>query len=169
MNKALSKFLLINIISAIVLIVLDQLSKYAALVYLKGKEAFVIIDGVFKLRYLENNGAAFSIMEGKQMFFIIITLVMLVVFFYIYIKLPNEKKYNFLRCICILLEAGAVGNLIDRIRFGYVIDFFYFELINFPTFNVADIYITVSMAILIFLIMFYYDEDDFSFLKRWEK
>ena len=75
-------------------------------------------------------------------------------------------RMKYLRYICVFLEAGAIGNLIDRIRLSYVIDFFYIKLINFPTFNVADIYITVSMFIFILLIMFYYKEDEFeSFIK----
>ena len=66
---------------------------------------------------------------------------------------------------CILLAAGAIGNFIDRVRFGYVRDFIYFKIINFPVFNVADCYVTVSVIIFIILILFVYkNEDDFAFL-----
>ena len=61
-----------------------------------------------------------------------------------------------------LLAAGALGNLFDRLRLDYVVDFFYFELINFPIFNVADIYVTCGMVLLILLGFFYYKEDDFE-------
>lgn len=67
--------------------------------------------------------------------------------------------------MCILLAAGAIGNFIDRVRFGYVRDFIYFKIINFPVFNVADCYVTVSVIIFIILILFVYkNEDDFAFL-----
>ena len=62
--------------------------------------------------------------------------------------------------------AGAFGSLIDRVARGYVVDFFYFKLIDFPIFNVADIYVTVTMVLLIGLILFYYKEEDFEFLRR---
>lgn len=77
------------------------------------------------------------------------------------------KKYMPLRICSILLIAGAVGNLIDRVRLNYVIDFFYFKLIDFPIFNVADCYVVVACIIFAFLILFYYKEDsDFDFLRK---
>ena len=78
-----------------------------------------------------------------------------------------QKKYMPLRICSILLIAGAVGNLIDRVRLNYVIDFFYFKLIDFPIFNVADCYVVVACIIFAFLILFYYKEDsDFDFLRK---
>ena len=65
------------------------------------------------------------------------------------------------------VTAGAIGNLIDRIRLNYVVDFLYFELIDFPVFNVADCYITVSMFLLVILVLFYYKDEDFSLI--WPK
>ena len=62
--------------------------------------------------------------------------------------------------------AGAIGNMIDRAVRGYVVDFFYFRLIDFPIFNVADIYVTVTMILLLILILFYYKEEDLEFLSR---
>ena len=64
----------------------------------------------------------------------------------------------------ILIYAGAIGNFIDRIRQSYVVDFFYFELIDFPVFNVADIYVTLSAIALIIVVLFYYKEEDFSLI-----
>ena len=68
--------------------------------------------------------------------------------------------------ICVAMTAGAIGNMIDRFCRGYVVDFFYFSLIDFAIFNVADIYITVSAVLLVILMMFYYKEEDFAFLSR---
>lgn len=76
-----------------------------------------------------------------------------------------------LRVIAVLFLAGAAGNFIDRVRQGFVVDFFYFSLINFPIFNVADIYVTTATIALIVFILFYYKEADLEriFLKRKDK
>ncbi|MDY3716667.1 MAG: signal peptidase II, partial [Blautia sp.] len=75
-----------------------------------------------------------------------------------------------LRLLSYFITAGAIGNLIDRVRLGYVVDFIYFSLIDFPVFNVADIYVTGSMILLILLVLFFYkNEEDFAFLARSKK
>ena len=71
-----------------------------------------------------------------------------------------------LRVVLVMICAGAAGNFIDRVSQGYVVDFIYFELINFPVFNVADIFVTVGAALLVVLILFYYKDSDFDFLSR---
>ena len=91
-----------------------------------------------------------------------ITLFMIVFLIYVYGKLPLERRFYMLHGICIALFAGAIGNFIDRILYNYVIDFFYFSLINFPVFNVADIYVTCAMALFIILFLFYYKEADLN-------
>ncbi len=150
-------------IGAILLIALDQWTKLLAITHLKGQEAFVIWDGVFELQYLENHGAAFGIMQGKQVFFIVSTILVLLVIVYVYLKkIPNEPKYRFLDVIATLYMAGAVGNFIDRVSKNYVVDFFYFSLIDFPIFNVADIYVVVATIGLMLLILFYYKEEDYD-------
>ena len=82
----------------------------------------------------------------------------LVVIFYM--RVPMTKKYLPLRICTVFILSGGLGNFIDRVRLNYVVDFFYFELIDFPIFNVADIYVTVTMFVLLFLIFFYYKEED---------
>ena len=143
---------------AVVLIFLDQITKLLAVAKLKGQDAFVIIKGVFELHYLENRGAAFGVMQGKKVFFIIITIVMVLFLIYAFGRIPAEKRFYPLHVICITLFAGAVGNFIDRVIHNYVIDFFYFSLIDFPIFNVADIYVTCSVALFVILFLFYYKE-----------
>ena len=81
-----------------------------------------------------------------------------------YRKIPASKRFRLLNVVVILFIAGALGNLIDRIVNNYVVDFFYFSLINFPIFNVADIYVTVAAFMFIILGMFYYKEEDFSLI-----
>ncbi|MGN0344235.1 MAG: signal peptidase II [Lachnospiraceae bacterium] len=155
------------------LILLDQGTKYLAVEKLKDRASFVIIRGVFELHYLENRGAAFGVLQGKKIFFITVTLVMVVLLTYVYGRIPTERKFFPLHGICIALFAGAIGNFIDRILHNYVIDFFYFSLINFPIFNVADIYVTCAMALFIILFLFYYKEADLDRLSAlilpWKK
>ena len=155
----------IGIIAVIIGVVFDQVTKYLASTYIK-ENPITLIDGVFELRYLENRGAAFGMLQNQQWFFLIITAVTLCAIIYIYLKMPHNKHFNPLRICMICLTSGAIGNMIDRIRLGYVIDFFYFELIDFPIFNVADIFATVSTFVLIILFLFYYSEEDFDSIYR---
>lgn len=94
--------------------------------YLKGKSPFVIIDNVFELYYLENSGAAWGVMSGARYFFLILTVVIVAIVIYVSIKMPHTNRMVPLRGTLILLSAGAVGNFIDRLCFGYVRDFIYF-------------------------------------------
>jgi signal peptidase II len=110
-------------------------------------------------------------MQGQQTFFVISALIAVAVITYVYFKLPWKKRFHPLRAVVLFIAAGAVGNLIDRLVLGYVVDFFYFELIDFPIFNVADIYVTCATIILALLILFYYKEDELDclFPKKKEK
>lgn len=162
--KSKSKLYIFDIILIILLIIVDQATKYAAINLLKNQQAYSLISGVLELNYLENYGAAFGMLQNQKIFFIFIALIFLAVIIFIIIKAPDDKKYTKLHILLVMIGAGAVGNLIDRIRFNYVVDFIYFKLINFPIFNFADICVTVATFILIVLILFYYKEHDFYFL-----
>ena len=164
MNKK-TKYNLIGIVTAVLLVALDQWTKLLAVKHLMNQKPFVIWDGVFELHYLENRGAAFGILQGQKLIFLLCTVLVLVVLGFYYNRMPEDKKYLPLRVVGVLLGAGAVGNLIDRMAQSYVVDFFYFELIDFPVFNVADIYVTVAMVVLFILILTIYKDDDFHFLK----
>lgn len=157
------------IISIFVLIFIDQYTKILALTHLKNQNPFVIWDGVFELCYLENRGAAFGILQNRQIFFIIMTAIVLIAIMFIYKRTPDTKKYLPLRLTIIFITAGAIGNMIDRIFRGYVVDFFYFSLIDFPIFNVADIYVTATFFLLAILLLFYYKDEEleiYSFKKK---
>lgn len=156
---------LLGVAGFVIGLILDQFSKYLAATDLKQNGPNVLINGVFQLRYLENRGAAFGIMQNKQYFFVIGAVIVLAVITFFYSRMPFTKRYQPLRICAVLLCAGAVGNMIDRIRLDYVIDFFYFNLIDFPIFNVADCYVVVACIAFVLLILFYYKEDsDFDFL-----
>lgn len=154
--------------SIVLLCALDQFTKYLVVANMRLGEAIPLIDGVFQLRYIRNDGAAWSILEGKQIFFVVMTLFVLFFLGKLFITLPEDKKYAPIRIIVVFLTSGAIGNLIDRIWSGEVlfkgsvVDFFDFCLINFPVFNVADIYVSVSMVLLVILMLFKYSEKDFD-------
>lgn len=148
------------ILSICVLVLLDQLTKHIVVQHLKGQSPVVLIKNVFQLEYLENRGAAFGLFQNQRIFFYISVLVITIAAVWFYKRVPMEKKYLPLRICAVLILAGAFGNCIDRIRLNYVVDFFYFKIINFPIFNVADIYVTVAAFLLIILVLFYYKEEE---------
>ena len=148
------------------LIVIDQITKVIAVDALASGKSIPLIKGVLEFSYVENHGAAFGILQNALPFFVVITLAAMAVIIYILTRLPADRRFMPMRvCLC-FIAAGAVGNFIDRLLLSYVRDFIYFCLIDFPVFNVADIYITCATAILMLLALFYYKEDDdFNFLK----
>lgn len=168
-NKTKLLFLLLDVVLVTIFVFLDQITKYAARLYLKDKPAFVLLDNIFELHYLENRGAAFGMLQNQKVFFVIIAAVMLMFITYTLIKIPHNKHYYALEFLLILVASGAIGNLIDRVRLGYVVDFFYFKLIDFPIFNVADIYVSVSCVFLVILFIFFYKDHDFDFLNFKQK
>lgn len=155
---------LIDIAVLLIMVFLDQLTKNIAVVKLKDQQAYVLIDGVLEFNYLENKGAAFGMLQNQKIFFVLIAVLFIAAIVFVLIKAPNENKYIKLHILLSLICAGAIGNMIDRLRLDYVVDFIYFSLINFPIFNVADICVTVSTILLIIMILFVYKDHDFYFL-----
>ena len=148
------------LISVVVLVCIDQFTKYLVVGHLKDRPAYVLIRNIFQLEYLENRGAAFGILQNQRVFFYISVLLITAAVIWFYSKVPMGKKYLPLRICAVLIVGGAFGNCIDLIRLNYVVDFFYFKLIDFPIFNVADIYVTVAAFLLVILILVYYKEED---------
>ena len=138
-------------LSSIVLILVDFFSKRAAIQYLKNS-SIEIISGILRFTYVENTGAAFGIMKDMRWFFILLTVVLLAILFYLFKK--SYVKNLFMRTGLLLIISGAIGNLIDRILFGYVVDFIDFYIIDFPVFNVADCLICVGAAMLLIYYIF---------------
>ncbi len=153
-----------HLILVILLVVLDQGSKFWVRTELINQDKIDIIPKVLNLQYSINTGAVWGILSGKVDFLKIVSLIILVVITFAYFKIPNVKKYNVLKTLVVFIIAGAMGNLIDRFYLGYVVDFIYFEIINFPLFNLADTYLTVASILLFILAMFYYKDEDFEFL-----
>ena len=164
-QKAFRLTLAAEAVLTALLVLLDQATKLAAVSALKDGGPYVLIPGVFQLQYLENRGAAFGLLQNARIFFLAVTLIALAAVIYVLVRLPLKRKYIVLRFLMVLIAAGAVGNMIDRVFLGYVRDFLYFSLIDFPIFNVADIYVTCATILLILLLLFYYkEEEDFAFL-----
>ena len=173
MNKKVSKkkkiMLLFDLLGILLLIGFDQITKYLAVMQLKDKPAFSIINGVLEFNYLENKGAAFGMLQNQKAFFVFVAVVILGVIAYVLYKTPDDKKYTKLHVLLSFIAAGAIGNMIDRIRFDYVVDFISFVLINFPIFNVADMYVSFATVILVILLLFVYKESDLNFISFKQK
>lgn len=151
------------------LIFFDQLMKYRAVLTLKDKPAIVLIPGVLELRYLENQGAAFGILQNKQIVFTIITILFIAFSLYVICRIPKNRYYLPAILTFVFLFSGAIGNFIDRTAHKYVVDFIYFSIINFPIFNVADIYVSLSMIAIVLMLLFKYKDEDLDFLKFGKK
>ena len=166
MRKKQRIFSFIQLFVAVALLTgFDQLTKLLAVKNLKGKADIPLIPDVLYFQYLENRGAAFGIFQDRKIFLVLLTSLILVGVCYVLWKIPADKKYIYLKLLCFLITAGGIGNLIDRVRLDYVIDFIYFAPIDFPVFNVADIYVSVGMVFLFTVVLFYYKDEDFEFLK----
>lgn len=148
-----------HLVLCLFLLFLDQITKVWARKTLKTGGKITVLPGLFSFDYLENDGAVWGIFGGKTLFLLVFTLLILGCVVWFYFKVPMEKRYLPIRLILVFVCAGALGNIIDRFRFGCVTDFLKFEFINFPTFNVADIYITVSVFVSIILSIFVYREE----------
>ncbi|MBF7096016.1 signal peptidase II [Alkalibacter mobilis] len=143
-----------SFIIIIAIILLDQFSKYLVLNHLTDISTIPLWEGVFHLTYRENTGAAFSIFTDMQLFLKIITSIFVVLLLIFLIKhVRSEKKFTLKALSLSFIIGGAVGNLIDRLRFNFVVDFFDFRLINFAVFNVADSFIVIGSILLIIILM----------------
>ncbi len=169
MSKYKKRLLFMDVLIAALLLAFDQFTKHLAVVYLKGKEACVLIEGVLELDYLENRGAAFGLLQNQKIFLVAVGIVFIAVICYFLIRLPDEKKYFVIHILASAIIAGGLGNMIDRIRLDFVVDFISFVLINYPIFNVADIYVVVATIAVFVLLLFVYKEEDLKFLSKKEK
>lgn len=138
-------------LTIVLLIVLDQLVKWAIVSNIKLGEVKGFIPSIMSLTYLQNTGAAFSILENQQWLFTIITL--LVIGGAIWYLIKSIKGSFWLISGLTLIIAGGLGNFIDRLRQGFVVDMFQVDFINFAVFNVADTYLTFGVLIMLLVII----------------
>lgn len=130
---------------SLIVIIVDQLSKYLTVKYMTEGASIPIIPGVFHLTFIYNRGAAFGLLENQQWIFILVALALIAVVFYFRQDIKEADEYT--RFGTALLLGGAIGNLIDRIRINMVID--YFDFIIWPIFNIADVAICVGVSMII--------------------
>ncbi len=159
-----------NIIVAILIIIsnviIDQITKALIVGNMKLHSSIPLIKGkngsIFELNYIHNKGAAWGIFSKQTALLTIISIIVMTAVGYVFWNIKEARKFRILRISIALLIGGAIGNMIDRIRLHYVIDFLYFRLIDFPVFNYADICVTVALFLIIFSMIFKYKTDDFD-------
>lgn len=131
------------------IVILDQVTKFLAKTNLKPINNVDLIPEIFSLSYVENRGAAFGIFKNNKILLIGVTT--LVTIFIVYYIIKNKDTNKYFKVSLILIAAGAIGNLIDRITLGYVVDFFHFyirDVFDFPVFNIADISVVCGTILL---------------------
>ena len=147
------KSMIIGIILIVVLIILDQVTKIVAFKYFSPLQTYKCIPGLFRISLVENTGGAWGILNGKLWFFIVITTIALGVF--AYLMKDFDLKTNTMYSVCmILIISGTIGNFIDRILLRYVRDFLTFDFMSFPSFNLADMCMTIGVILLMVEILF---------------
>ncbi len=143
--------MLIWFICVIALVFLDQLSKWLAVIYLEGNAPFYFIPGFLRFSYVENRGAAFGMLADNRWVFLILsslTIICLIVFMFV-----SKPKCRMERVGLALILAGGIGNMIDRVFLGYVIDFIDFYSIWNYVFNIADSCVCIGVALLILYVI----------------
>ena len=165
MNKKKKQLFGMDLVIALFLTALDQLTKYLAVIHLKDQPAIPLIKGVLELQYLENRGAAFGILQNQKVILLIVSVLFIGVILFFLNKVPDTSRYTILHVLAAAVIAGGVGNMIDRFRQGYVVDFIYFSLIDFPIFNVADIYVVTATILVFVLLLFVYKDEELKFIK----
>ena len=138
-----------HILMMAAVLLLDQLSKWGVQTSMQIDESFDVIPGFFRITYLHNTGAACSMLEGKMVFFYLISIVFLIGMLYFYRTTDHRDRLT--RIGVVLMMAGTLGNFIDRLIFQYVRDFLDFIIFgyDFPVFNVADISLCVGVGLIV--------------------
>ncbi|MBQ7144225.1 MAG: signal peptidase II, partial [Oscillospiraceae bacterium] len=144
-------------IVAVIALILDQLSKYWTSAHIEENVGTIpLIPGLVHLSNVHNTGAAFSFLQGARWFFVVLCVLFVAVVIYLMAK--GSIRHPAARWSAVIVMAGAVGNCLDRIISGYVVDMIELEFMTFPVFNIADIFITVG--VLVFVIVMLLDKDE---------
>lgn len=165
--------IIISGIIVAILVGLDQLTKFLAELFLKASDSIVIIDNIIELTFSYNTGAAFSIFEDFPYFPLLISIIGVIAIPYFF-KFVSFKRRPLYTIALMLVYAGTWGNFIDRLltilglKEG-VVDFFNFLFMKFAVFNVADIYLTVGMALLCVYVFFFEHKDPIVLFPKKEK
>ncbi|BCA85753.1 lipoprotein signal peptidase [Enterococcus saigonensis] len=144
--------MILFILIAVLLITIDQIVKAWIVANISLGTSMSVIKNVFSLTYYQNTGAAWSMLEGQIIFFAIVTIIAVGVCGYLLYKNRNGAKIYSLGLSLVL--AGALGNFIDRMRLGYVVDMFQTDFVSFPIFNVADSCLVIGVILIFVYILF---------------
>lgn len=141
-----------SVITILLLVIIDQLIKIIMEIWLQPIGSHPFIEGFLEFRYVENTGAAFGTMQGKTWILAAVSLIIIIVGLYLICagKLNNALYLT----TAILVIAGGIGNLVDRIFRHYVVDFIATQFIDFPVFNFADCLITVGEVLLVICVIY---------------
>lgn len=148
--------MLIWFLIAAIAVILDQVTKWLAVEFLTKVETVPLIQNVLHLTYLENTGAAFGILKNNRWVFLIISTVAIIALLAYIAKFPPKSKW--LGVGLSFIVGGGIGNMIDRVLLGYVVDFIDFRLINFAVFNVADSFVCVGAVLVLIYVFFFSDK-----------
>lgn len=139
------------------LVGLDQLTKWLTVVYLKNGEPLTVIPKVLEFTYVENEGAAFGMLQGGRWFFVVLTAILMIALG-VFVLTGQFRRFRMFNVSATLVLAGGIGNLIDRAIQGYVVDMIRVTFIDFPVFNVADCCVVVGSILLLIFFLFFYEE-----------
>ena len=162
-NRFKKKILIWDLICIIILNLVDRLAKFATSYYCDN-ENYTVIKNIFEITYMKNSGGAFGILNNQRFFFIFIALLFVCLIIFLFFAMPDDKKYNALHIWLSFILAGTIGNMADRIAYGYVIDMIYIKKFDFPVFNVSDIFISLGTIFTMIIVLFRLKEKDFEFL-----
>ncbi|WP_028125760.1 signal peptidase II [Eremococcus coleocola] len=150
--------MIISFFTLFIIIIIDQIFKAWIVAHLSLGQSMSFLPGIMDFYYVQNKGAGWSLFQGQMTFFMLATL--LVCIYFIYLVYKHRKGPWYLRISYGLLLGGALGNLIDRLRLGYVVDMFRTLFIEFPIFNIADAALTLAVISLLIIQLFSKEELD---------
>ncbi len=163
---------LIPLVAILCMVGLDQWTKYLTIKYLSDGHEVKILGDALVLTYVQNRGMAWGLFQNAQVIFAILTPIAIAAIIFLYVRTPWEPEYRPIRIAEVMLIGGAIGNLLDRIfRYdpvdgklfhGFVVDMIYAKAIKFPVFNVADAFVTIAFFLMLVLLIFVYNEDEFN-------
>lgn len=166
MNKFTNKLNLIllwDLFTFVLLLAMDRITKYLSIHYCSD-DNFTLIKNVLEITYIENYGGALGMLNNQKFFFIFISALFICLILFFLFVLPKQKAFLALNIWLSFMVAGTVGNMIDRIVHGFVVDFIYVPIIKFPVFNLSDIWVTIGAIATLIILIFKIKEKDLEFL-----
>ena len=168
-NKNLLVSVLLPSLIFVAILLLDLLTKHFIINLIPNEgDSMDVIPGFINFVHVQNSGAAWGVLAGRPVFLIIVSIIIMAIYLAFYIMRTKKHKGKIHACLAVsagLIAGGCLGNLIDRIAFGYVRDFINFEFMDFPVFNFADVALTFGIIIMIIYFFFIYSKEEEKFLR----